>query len=269
MANSTTTESEFNMARRKFMASAAGLAPEGALGFGAEESVTQVVARLGVETVWAAVQRNARTSAGWLLIARRAAFAECLVETCRDMGLQTVVQVEAFVTRCGLSYAEVQGMFPAVELLQAGRDIVPAKLHIAAATQFSLSRQIHGDPADFRFEHFDASYKTLVSAEAVALAAAFPWRSAQLARKRQCEHLVTLFKGWCVQQGYADRAIGFAGLDLYDVGRYALAHAVPFVFTDDNGFLLLDNGKVFPPRQAKFFGCPQNVTNSKLRLLSI
>lgn len=252
------------MARRTFLAAAA-LAPAAAL---ASESVTDVIARQGAANVWASVQRMAQTNAGWLLIARRAAFAECLADTCRDMGLHTVADVEAFVARCGLSYAEVQALFPAVTL-SAGREVVATELYVQSGVQFSLTRQRDGDPADFEFMHFDASYKTMSVSDAAALAAAFPWRSAMLASKKQCEHMVSLFKGWCVQQGYADRAIGFAGLDLYNIGRHVLAHAVPFIYTDDRKFLLVDNGKVFPAGHSKFVGCPQNITYAKLRLLQI
>lgn len=252
------------MTRRTLIAAAA-MSP---MSVTAETTVADAIANAGVAASWAYVTGQAEKSAGWLLIARRAAFAECLADTCRDMGLQTVAQVEAFVARCGLSYAEVQALFPAVTL-SAGPEVVATELYVQSGVQFSLTRQRDGDPADFEFMHFDASYKTMSVSDAAALAAAFPWRSAMLASKKQCEHMVSLFKGWCVQQGYADRAIGFAGLDLYNIGRHVLAHAVPFIYTDDRKFLLVDNGKVFPAGHSKFVGCPQNITYAKLRLLQI
>lgn len=250
---------------RRTLLTAAALAPAAAL---ASQTVADVIAQQGAANVWASVQRMAQSSAGWLLIARRAAFAECLADTCKDMGLTTVGDVEAFVWRCGLSYAEVQALFPAVTLA-AGRAVTPTEMHVQASQQFSLTKIAHGDFADFDIQHGDDSYETVSASDAAALAAAFSWRSAEFAQKKWCEHLVTLFKGECIRMGYAGRAIGLAGLDLFDVGRHVRSHAVPFVYTDERTFLLLDNGKVFPARQAKFFGCPQTVTNSKLRLLQI
>lgn len=234
----------------------------------AETTVADAIANAGVAASWAYVTSQAEKSAGWLLIARRAAFAECLLDACHDMGLHTLAQVDAFISRCGMSYAEVQGLFPRVAL-DAGRMVTADELYLQGAMQFSVTKQAHGDFADYDLDHGAREYVTLTARGAADLAAAFPWRNAALSQKKQCEHLVTLFKGWCVQQGYADRAIGLAGFDLFSIGVFTIAHAVPFVYLDSGKFVLLDRGSVFPAGHAKFYGTPANTTYAKLRWLYI
>lgn len=245
---------------RRTLLTAAALAPAAAIA--ADDTVAQVVQRQGLANVWASVQRNAQTSAGWLLIARRAVFAECLVDACNDMGLRTVGQVSAFVDRCSLSYAEVQGTFPAVPPI-AGTDVAMTRISFHAASQFALARTSLGDPGDYRIEHNDRTYKAVPQADAERLAAAFPWRSAELYRTNDCEDVVSLFRGWVVQQGYTNLAVGLAGLFMYQYGRFTHGHAVPFIYTTADKVLLIDAGKALPANTVKFAG---NTTSTSTKL---
>lgn len=248
------------MTRRTLIAAAA-MSP---MSVTAETTVADAIANAGVAASWAYVTSQAEKSAGWLLIARRAAFAECLLDACHDMGLHTLAQVDAFISRCGLSYAEVQALYPVVTLPDA-RTATAGEIDFEARDQFTITRLSHGDFADFKTTHGDAAYKTVPVSHVSVLAASFSWRNAAFAERKQCEHLVTLFRGECVRMGLADRAIGLAGLDLFDVGRFVQAHAVPFVYCDDKKFRLIDAGRVLPAGHSKFAGCPQNVTYAKLR----
>lgn len=248
------------MNRRTF-AAAAALAPASVL---AETTVAELIQRQGLANVWEGLQYNAQHGAGWLLIAEQAAFPECLQDACDSLGLRTVGQVEAFVARCGLSYAEARAFFPRITVPDA-RTATAGEIDLEAKSQFSITRLSHGDFADFETTHGDASYKTVPALHVAELAQSFRWRSAKFAEQKRCEHLVTLFRGECVRQGLAGRAIGLAGLDLFDVGRFALAHAVPFAYCDDRKFRLIDAGRVLPAGHSKFAGCPQNITYAKLR----
>lgn len=247
---------------RRTLLTAAALAPAAALA--QETTVAEIIQRQGLANVWASVQRMAQSSAGWLLIAEQAAFPECLQDACDSLGLRTVGQVEAFVARCSLSYTEARAFFPRVTLPDA-RTATAGEIDFEARDQFSITRLADRDFVAFATTHGDAAYMTVPASHVAELAASFRWRNAAFAERKQCEHLVTLFKGECVRMGLAGRAIGLAGLDLFDVGRFALAHAVPFVYCDDRKFRLIDAGRVLPAGHSKFAGCPQNITYSKLR----
>ena len=247
-------------------ASAAALMPWSTLA--SSTPVTDAIASAGIVSSWEYVTQRAKNNAGWLLILSRAGFPECLADACHSMQLYTLAQVDAFISRCGLSYAEVQGLFPRVSL-DAGRTVTADELYLQGAMQFSVTKQAHGDFADYDMDHGAREYVTVTARGAADLAAAFPWRNAALSNKKQCEHLVTLFKGWCVQQGYADRAIGLAGFDMFSIGVFTIAHAVPFVYLDSGKFVLLDRGSVSPAGHAKFYGTPATTTYAKLRWLYI
>lgn len=225
-------------------------------------SVADYVRMTGAQVVWASVLRNAQTNAGWLLIARRAVFPECLVDTCHDMGLRTLGQVTAFVDRCNLSYAEVQGLLPSVPPI-VGFDVAMTRISFHAVQQFAIARRSQGDPGDYVVEHNDRTYKAVPQEDAERLARAFPWHSAELYRTNDCEDVVSLFRGWIVQQGYTNLAVGLAGLFMYQYGRFTHGHAVPFIYTTADKVLLIDAGKALPANTVKFAG---NTTNTSTKL---
>jgi hypothetical protein len=248
---------------RRTIITAAALAPFAALA--AEETVAGAIKRLGLPAVWAHVQSMAQSSAGWLLIARRAVFAECLLDACHDLGLRTVGQVSDFADRHASSYAEVGGRYAAVPPI-VGPDVAMTRISFHAADQFVLARRSAGDPGDYRIEHNDRTYKAVPQADAERLAAAFPWRSAELYRTNDCEDVVSLFRGWVVQQGYTNLAVGLAGLFMYSGARYTHGHAVPFIFTPDNRVLLIDAGKALPANTVKFAGNTTSTSTTLARL---
>lgn len=256
------------MMTRRNAIKAAAVAPGAALAD--NTPVAEVIRRQGAAAVWASIQRLARensnsNAAGWLLLARRAAFAECLIDTCHDLGLRTVGQVEAFVARCGYSYAEVQGLFPTIEAF-TGKQVDMLQLQFHAASQFSLARRSTGDPGDYHVEHNDRKYVAIPPDAAARMAATFPYRSVELWRSDDCEDTVTLMRAWPVQQGHTSLAIGLCGLYMYLGARFSHGHAVPFVFTTDDRFLLMDAGKVYPANFARFAG-NERATSTKLARL--
>ena len=228
-------------------------------------TVRGYIAEHGPSTAWARVTELAQEHAGFLMILRRARFPECLADACEDLKLFTVADVENFNNTCSLTMEQVNGLFPTVDLPKTVP--VTAKLiHLHATQQFRLTSRSNGDPADFSITHNDAEYSPVPESTALALAQAFPWRSAEFYKTNDCEDLVTLFRGWLLQQGYLKTAVGMAGLDLYWLNSWAGAHAVPFIYTDTGKFLLVDAGHTYPAKQSQFAGV-ENATTSKLRVL--
>lgn len=216
-------------------------------------TVAEAINAGGPTAAWAYVQDMAQKVPGWLLLQRRAVFAECLLDTCTDMGLLTLADVDAFVRGCGLTKQQVEGLFPVV-LLAGASKVAASELNKQAGVQFTTTRRAQGDYADFKLLHNDAEYEQVPAASVPALAATFPWRSAELAKKKACEHLVTLLKAWTIQQRYEGRAVGLAGFDVqtYTAGR--ISHAVPVMFCDDGKYRLLDRGQSLPAGHSRFFG---------------
>ncbi len=228
--------------------------------------VADLVRSQGVATTWARLQELAATEHGWRVLARRAAYPECLLDTLHDMGLHTVGQVEACVaTLNALPPQAADGLFPHISIPNTTPLLDAIQIDFAAKGQFSLTRQIHGDWADYRFDHADRAYQTLTLATARDLAKRFPYRSAEFWRSANCEDLVPLLRAWVIQCGCLNAAIGLAGLDLFRAGTRTVAHAVPFAVLDNRQIVLLDAGRVLPAGLATFAGV--NATSYKLRWL--
>lgn len=229
--------------------------------------VADLVRAQGVATTWARLQQLATTERGWRVLARRAAYPECLLDTLHDMGLHTVGQVEACVaTLNALPEQAAEGLFPHISIPNTTPLLDAIQIDFAAKSQFSITRLSQGDWADYRFDHADRAYRALDLATARDAAGRFAYRSAEFWRSQNCEDVVPLLRAWVIQCGCLNAAIGLAGLDMFSAGTRTIAHAVPFAVLDVRQIVMLDAGRVMPAGLATFVGVG-NATSYKLRWL--
>lgn len=251
-----------NLTRRTF-GLAAMLAPSALLAQ-PSTSVSEYIASRGAEAVFAELRQLARNHAGWLLILRRAGVPSCLLSACNDLGLRTTGQVAAFAERCALSYAEVDALYPAVEL--DATNLVPWKSILdAASAQFVLSKANDagfGASDAFTSSHMNGNYFRLPYSKIVEAAQKFPKRDAEFWKQDLCEAKVWSIKAWFADQGYGNAAVGLAGLFLYRWGQFVKGHAVACAVDDSNRIWLID-GAVYPATHCKFAG-NDYATSSKL-----
>lgn len=224
----------------------------------------------GAEAVFTRLQALAKPgadkySAGWLLLTRRAGVPSCLASACADLGLATLGQVDEFVARLSLSYAEVAGLFPAVDIEPSAlKPVNWLRIHLQATQQFAIAGL--GDPDVCKFDHANQTYLAVPRAKLPEVAAKFPLRDADFYRRSKCEDKVAALRGWLVGQGLGDLAIGFAGLYLYTYGNNFLrSHAVGVAMDEFDTLWLLDGG-VYPANFAKFTGNQDCISNKLARL---
>lgn len=251
-----------NPSRRLFGAALLA-APTAILAQSSPTVAAYIAANGGPATVFAALQQSAQPgpgnpyAAGWLLLVRRAGVPSCLLSACTDLGLRTTGDVLAFVQRCSLSYAEVDGLFPAIMLDTAV--LTPYSTILTAATQqFTLSRA--GDAGSgasdaFKNDTANGSFVRLPRAKILEAAAKFPRRDADYWRVNLCEAKARSLRAWFDDQGYGNAAVGTAGLFMYQYGQFLRGHEVAVIAEDNPACTLwVVDGAANPAGFVKFPG---------------
>lgn len=233
------------------------------------QSIAGVIQSVGTEQAWLHVQTMAKNNAGWLLIERRTGIPECLLSTLEDLGIQTLGQLDSFINRLGMSYAEVDALFPKVQKAATGT-VTWLTIAAAAKGQFLQAKKASGDPRDALYLNYDASYQACTYSTALEIAKKFPWRMHQLWKDDNCEDAVYMLKGWLASQGLSGLAVGFCGMFMYNsLWTFLKGHAVPFVYCTDGRIYLIDEGKLVLPSRPYELAGQSAVSHCKLAEFSL